>query len=352
MSRRKRFVAGCMLALVAGALFAGVCAASASAGGVVFFVDATHGWESRYHGDGGVSLTPEDADVWRTVDGGGTWKKVATGFPSFTGGGVSGGFFAFATRSTGIWVRAGQKVLRTTNGGRSWRRVGWVARSWLTDASFATKRVGWACSQVGSAADGGSIVKTGNAGRTWRVQKRIAGGAYSGGAFLQVSCPTSRHCYVRGFTYGGGTSFNGIWATADGGRHWARRRLPSGVVSIDFPTARTGWAVASGGAIYKTGNGGKAWRRVQCGTHEDLNSISFCNRRVGYAVGYETVLRTTNGGVTWGAAGRTGWWNYEDLSTVQCVDASHAYVFEQEYGRLYRTRDGGDNWVDVSIFLD
>ena len=175
MSKLKGFVAACALVLTVSALLAGVCTGSARAGGVVFFIDAQHGWESRWSGDqaGGPTL---QATAYRTANGGASWKQLATRSGAFTAGGTwGGGFFAFATRSTGIWVRASHTVLRTTNAGASWRSLGWVARSWVSDATFATPRVGWACSEFTSAGSGGTIAKTTNAGATWRVQKRIGG---------------------------------------------------------------------------------------------------------------------------------------------------------------------------------
>jgi len=330
------------------ALLAGVCAGSARAGGVVFFIDAQHGWESTW--DGSSDLSTAQATAWRTVNGGASWKQLATRSAAYNGGTLWGGFFAFATRSTGIWVRASHTVLRTTNAGASWHSVGWVAQTWLNDASFATSRVGWACSEVGSAGEGGSIAKTSNAGATWHIQKRI-GGSNAHAAFWQVSCPTALSCYVRGWVYDHGTSLTCVWATADGGKHWARRRLPSGVASIDFPTATSGWAVGHGGVMYATTNGGRTWRFVHSGTGADLSSISFCNSQVGYAVGASgTVLRTTDAGATWAALSGPDLYG-SDVSAVTCVDSTHTWVIDND-GYVYATSDGGHTWESNWVYPD
>lgn len=351
MSKLKGFGAACALVLAVSALLAGVCTGSARAGGVVFFIDAQHGWESTTDG-------ASKATAWRTSNSGASWKQLATRPYAITAGnGASGGFFAFATRSTGLWVCAGHTVLRTTNAGASWQSLpgvpgaGSPGGSWLSDASFATTRVGWACSQSGSSGLGGSITKTSNAGASWHVQKRIAGTDQSGG-FLQVSCPTASSCYVLGWGY----KLGGLWATADGGKHWTRRQLPSDVfsTSIDFPTADSGWAVGYGGVMYATTNGGRTWHNVDTGTGEDLKSVSFCSSKIGYAVGASgTVLRTTDAGATWVTLSDPGY-DGMDYSEVQCVDATHAWICAEYSGGtwVYVTSDGGNTWEENSIFLD
>ena len=342
MSKLKGLVAACALVLAVSALLAGVCTDSARAGGILFFIDAQHGWESTC--DGSFNPSTARATAWRTVDGGASWKQLATRTAASAEGVIWGGFFAFATRSTGIWVRPGHTVLRTTNAGASWHRVPGVRSAWLNDASFATSRVGWACG-VTSDTLGRVILKTTNAGASWHVEKRITGQHLYFG-LCEVSCPTATSCYVLGW----GDGLSGVWATADGGRHWTRRHLPRGTTAIDFPTATTGWAVGAGGALATTTDRGRIWRTVDSGTREDLNSVSFCNRRVGYAVGSSgTVLRTTDAGATWVALSDVAYG--EDLGSVQCVDATHAWILG-EYDYVYATSDGGNTWSDASIFLD
>lgn len=347
MLKRRLLVAACGLILVAGALFSGVGTGTARAGGTVFFIDAQNGWQSTI--DQTYDIGMAKGTAWHTVNGGASWKCQATRACAFDAGAAWGGFFAFATRNTGIWVRASHTVLRTTNAGASWHSVGWVAKTWLNDATFATSRVGWACSQIGSAAAGGSIVRTADAGRTWRVQKRIVGHDNIG-AFQQVSCPTARSCYVLG----SGSKLGGLWATADGGKHWARRQLPGGVywTSIDFPTASTGWAVGwngSGGDMVKTTNGGRTWSYEAGDTGEVPRSVSFCNSHVGYTVGASgMVWRTTNGGAKWNHLDGPDP-NGSDFSEVTCVDATHTWIIDT-YGNTYVSADGGNTWNWNSVY--
>ena len=344
MSKFKGFVAACALVLTVSALLAGVCAGSARAGGVVFFIDAQHGWESTC--DGSSNPSTAQATAWRTIDGGASWGQLAIRPAGNAEGDTWSGFFAFAMRSTGMWVRPGRTVLRTTNAGASWHSVPGVRSAWLNDASFATSRVGWACGEAPGIPAGGVIMKTSNAGASWHVQKQITGQhVYFG--LSEVSCPTATSCYVRGW----GDKLGGVWATADGGRHWARRQLPGGTTAIDFPTATTGWAVGAGGALATTTDRGRTWRAVASGTGEDLSSVSFCNPQVGYAVGNSgAVLRTTDAGATWVTLSDPSY-SGSNFSTVTCIDAAHTWIIDG-HGYVSTTSDGGDTWQDNSVFLD
>ena len=342
MSRLKGFVAACALILTVAALLAGVCASSAQAGGVVFFIDARHGWESTCY----VSSDPsrDEATAWHTVNGGASWVRLATRPAGNAEGDTWGGFFAFAKRSTGIWVRSGRTVLRTTNAGASWHSVPGIRSAWLNDASFATSRVGWACGEASGIPAAGVIVKTSNAGASWHVQKRITGQhVYFG--LSEVSCPAATSCYVLGW----GDKLSGVWATADGGKHWARRQVPRGTAAIDFPSATTGWAVGAGGVMATTTNRGRTWRTVRSGTREDLSSVSFCSSRVGFAVGASgTVLRTTDAGATWMTLSDPSY-SGSNYSAVTCIDVEHTWISDG-YGFVYTTSDGGNTWNENSVY--
>jgi len=344
---RRAVVLVAMLALCLVALWMGAAGAGASQ---IAFANAQQGWQTTLEGSRAI--------LWHTADGGVSWTRLQSK-PSANGvadgAGPGAGRLAFASATVGLWFwfqprgRA-PAVLCTTDGGRSWKKGGAVdpqhdrASCLLTDAALANSRVGWACTQFCATA-GGSIAKTNNAGATWHVQKRITGPDSTGG-FWQVVCPTASSCYVLG----NGNRLGGLWATADGGKHWARRRLPGGAYwySIAFPTATTGWAVGHDGRIAKTSNGGLTWTRQASDTSAALYAESFVDNLHGFVVGeYGTVLRTTDGGSSWETlyAGTSA-----SLHEVTFVDGDHGWVYghDENGGALVlRTTDGGDTWTEL-----
>ena len=92
--------------------------------------------------------------------------------------------------------------------------------------------------------------------------------------------------------------------TSDGGGTWHHSRLPSAVNvrfnSTSFVDVRLGWAVGSGGAIYRTINGGHSWQPQISGVTADLLDVKFLDAVEGWAVGAEgTVLYTNDSGLHW-----------------------------------------------------
>jgi photosystem II stability/assembly factor-like uncharacterized protein len=70
--------------------------------------------------------------------------------------------------------------------------------------------------------------------------------------------------------------------------------------AASFVNASTGWAVGSGGKLFKTVDGGATWAPQNTGTGEDLKDVSFVSANHGWAVGSTgTVIATSDGGFTW-----------------------------------------------------
>jgi len=147
-----------------------------------------------------------------------------------------------------------------------------------------------------------------------------------------------------------------ILRTADAGFTW--EIIPSGtdkaLYSIRFPDATHGWIVGQDGLILHSADAGKNWTRQTSGASVYLFSVDFLDSQEGWAVGDKaTYLHTTDGGKTWSLAKITG---SEELSAdeqilseepilydVQFVDKNTGWIVG-EFGNIYHTTDGGQNW--------
>lgn len=89
------------------------------------------------------------------------------------------------------------------------------------------------------------------------------------------------------------------------------------------------------------------WLPQSGGTVAKLRGVSAVSAKVAWASGSNgTYLRTTDGGVTWGAATVPGAESL-DFRDVEAFDANTAYLLsigEGEKSRIYKTTDGGRNW--------
>ena len=106
------------------------------------------------------------------------------------------------------------------------------------------------CVAVG---EGGTIVRSTDGGRTWRRQPSGTPDDFLYG----VACPSPSTCVAVG---GGGT----ILRSTDGGRTW--RSQTSGTTNFLFgvtcASPSTCFAVGPRGTILRSADGGRTWRRV------------------------------------------------------------------------------------------
>jgi photosystem II stability/assembly factor-like uncharacterized protein len=71
-----------------------------------------------------------------------------------------------------------------------------------------------------------------------------------------------------------------------------------------------------------------------------LHAVSFCDPQVGWAVGSNVIVRTTNGGQTWETQRSN---NEEVLFSVACLSPDRAWAVGQN-GLILYTMDGGKSW--------
>ncbi len=238
--------------------------------------------------------------------------------------------------------------------------------------------------------NGGIIYKTGNGGSSWSISTFVSSDTIYGMHF--VNCSTGYLC----------TGSGRIYKTSDTARTWIQNYYRSGwLTGIYFWNRDTGWAVGAarrlpystyGAVIYRTRNGGNSWdstavtgpyalRTVHTldginlyscgynylvksgssgstwngavsfmgiadaqfqGSNGYVNNAAFVSATNGLAVGrYGHIIRTDNGGVSWGSARIN---DYSWLEDVKYADSVRAVVVG-ERGVVLSTADGGISWT-------
>jgi photosystem II stability/assembly factor-like uncharacterized protein len=275
----------------------------------VFFLDQNRGWAA---GSKGTLL--------RTEDGGRTWKTSGASTDD-----VVRDIF-FVDQQNG-WLVCEVNVyqlktvdepraylMRTTDGGDKWTRVeikGFEVDSILVRAVFSRGGRGWAFGEAGA------IFTTRDAGETWTRLRSPTRRLLLGGTFFDDD---------RGWLVGAGAT---IIQTSDGGDTWYQSTLPGVEKTVRFTATsffdnRVGWAVGSAGTVFRTTNGGRTWERQESGVNVDLFDVKFVDAQEGWAVGAEgTIIHTTNGGGTW-TSERSG--TEHQLERVFFTDKSHGWA--------------------------
>ena len=273
----------------------------------VYFLDQNRGWVA---GSSGTLL--------RTTDGGATWKKLLP----LTRDTLHDVYFADENVGWLIAERDMLKLktndeprsylLKTEDGGFSWRRIflnNKDTNARLVRLVFADRQRGWAFGESGI------VFATRDGGAHWMRQASPTKHLLLGGAFANDG---------HGWLVGAGAT---ILQTSDGGATWqfgiVRDDHNSRFTAVSF-AGSFGWAVGVAGQIFATRDAGRTWFRQKSNTDVDLLDVKFINASEGWAVGADgVVLHTVDAGNHWVADSSS---TSHSLQRLFVVDRDHGWV--------------------------
>ncbi len=252
------------------------CPGCASAGLILYFLDANHGWMLvQYFNPLSINVVPgEQNQLYQTTDGGMTWHEVA---------------HVDATAAPGE---------QFVNSLCSW-----------SDVAFESPDSGWLMQTCRGTSVGTDLLVTHDGGTTWSALG-LPPPANAHGAFPPVvfdRMHTMVEISLLDQYY--------VLVTADGGLTWTRRDLPTqGITVLDFLDPRHGWVVNGVGELYRTTDGGLTWSRIRTSipfsqsTPED--DLYFVDPRSGFAMvatpadeSKSELWKTSDAGQTWSLVG-------------------------------------------------
>lgn len=85
---------------------------------------------------------------------------------------------------------------------------------------------------------------------------------------------------------------------------------------------------------------GQTWTAQNSGTTNQLRHVFFVDANTGWAVGYKTILKTTNGGTTWFSQSPQ-----PAVSSIGCYFVSSSVGWIGGDDGVYKTTDGGNTWT-------
>lgn len=248
----------------------------------VYFVNQNRGWIA---GSNGTLLITED--------GGSSW--TATG--KFTEDTIRDIYFSdenhgWLLAEKDIYGGGGQfspsSILETSDGGKTWEKVKLEGegKERLVRIFFSKEGTG---RTVGEA---GTMFEMQHGAKVWKKQNIPVRYLLLDGSFLDQK---------KGLIVGGGGS---AFFTEDSGNSWKpsvfAKKANAKLNSVFFINRNIGWTVGANGKIYSTNNGGKLWRGQNSGVAQNLFDVFFMNTAEGWAVGDEgTILHTTTAGNIW-----------------------------------------------------
>lgn len=249
----------------------------------VYFTSAERGWIA---GDGGYLAS--------TRDGGTTWAK----YDLKTTDDINEIYFR--NESNGYLV-AGRKLFITSDAGNSWLETMIYRASDFPNGipeflsiRFADKKrgliVGSVLNRKGDVVVDSLVMRTENGGETWR----------------RVQVPSKAELYHLDYDGSSRAWIVGddgvILASSDSGISW--RSQSSGtkmaLYNVDFRDEDEGYAVGQKGTILRTDNGGATWQKIATLYNSTLMRVDFADDKNGWIVGYGgSILTSADKGRTW-----------------------------------------------------
>ncbi len=255
------------------------------------------------------------------------WQPLVSGSRELlVGVGFADGRRGFAVGGDAERGRPGT-LLRSDDGGETWRAVEVGVERRLYDVHFPTSRVGYV---VGL---DGALLRTRDGGQAWTVLEAPTA------AWLATVWFTSEQ---RGWVAGSAT----LLETRDGGEHFESRleRLPAQARGCSFRDLvfvgpERGYLAGTEGVLLRTEDGGQTWLPCTTGVDAWLRSIDFVDEQHGFVGGSGVLLATRDAGHTWQRLP----FPREKVNAVLFLDRERGFVATME-GRLRSTLDGGASW--------
>jgi photosystem II stability/assembly factor-like uncharacterized protein len=256
----------------------------------------------------------------------------------------------FPTEREGWMVGELGRIIKTTDGGKTWVRQDAGTKRPFLAMSCLDARTAWIAGKEGM------VYATTDGGDTW---KKLETGSTR--HIFSMEFPNAQ----RGHAVG---DFGTMVHTEDGGATWEKTRVPESVAlpesaldtgvepgdvnlyGMSFGDPDHVWVVGEFGIIMASADGGRTWQQQHTPVESTLCGVRFLDTTRGFAVGIDsTILATTDGGATW----RTVTAPLQQRSFYDVALRGPTGWIVGDSGTVLKTTDAGATWAvePVSIKL-
>ncbi len=314
--------------------------------------------------------------VWKSVNGGTTFKPVfdREDVQSIGALAIDPSNHKTIWAGTGeAWTRnsvsIGDGVYKSTDNGENWTNVGLkdsehIAKI-LIDPSDGNTVLVCATGHLWNDNDERGVYKTTDGGKTWRKVLAGANGS-TGCAMLATSPQAPKTIYAsmwdfrrQGWTFRSGGPGSGLFQSTDGGDHWSEINDSSAKGLPEKPWGRIALAVAPSkpqtvyamieakkSALFRSDDGGKNWAKLDASAYMVWRPFYFANLIVDPKDENKIfkpdlgLLLSVNGGKSFSFVANA----HGDFHDIWIDPSNTNVVYGGDDGGLWRSEDGGTRW--------
>ena len=235
----------------------------------------------------GMSASCGCAVVQRTVDAGSNWtEETFVGIDALLG-------VDFVNATTGYAVGTLGAILKTTNAGANWTNIGPgpTESVTFTDVSFSSPQVGYAIGLYTANPEPNRVYKTTDAGVAWTKILDQGNPDINKPVFYGIWATSDNTLFLAGRE-----QIRAIFRSTDGGATWRRAYSglpvpqPFTMATVEFVSDSVGFAAGDYGTMLRTTNGGLTWSKEDPGTTQGLTGLGFRDRNTGIVGGFSGEL--------------------------------------------------------------
>ena len=310
-----------------------------------------HGRYVRFISD--VIIDPNQADViyaaeafgvYKSIDGGATWKSAAGGlYETISALAISteNSKIVFAVIDNRV---SDNKIYRSDNGGDTWRSVFSVdlddrGRNFYSEGMiFQNKNSIYAIL-------GNNIYKSVDNGMEWAVFKKKCGSMASdikNPKILYAGCQVNSN------------DQNGIYKSTDNGSTWSLVLYTTATIttlSVDNKNTQIIYAGTRAQGVFRSMDGGKQWHTLKDGLPpESIRALAIdsIHSNIIYVGTSNGVFKSTDSGLRWNKIGK-GLPDYNNVNTL-AIDPQNTNILYigTQFNGVFKSIDGGENWEPVN----
>lgn len=315
----------------------------------IIFVDDTLGWILLSDG------------LYKSVDGGETWAEISTLNREKFGYGSFASITALDSKTIGIVVNQPDCMLHSQDGGNQWKKIK-IPVAQDDNSGYLIYRIIFQSNGTWLLYGGDDVFTSQNSGASWKKVNS---------SFLNSASVS----FIDDNKIGFRISQDGILKTEDGGKSWivhSERPLPS-INDVYFTSPSAGFAVGNESTILMTKDGGASWIKSTVEVPNlILTSLTLITSTQSWITGSQgAVLRMEENGARWSHKSYSediqfnsdaeremlkntfpDGKNHFVIHKIVNFNLKELWMFAREpYGlgvsHIFRTIDGGDNWVKV-----